>query len=39
MISISFNEIYKEIEKYSKRSVILGSVVGLIVVLITEFAF
>ena len=39
MISISFNEIYKEIEKYSKRSVILGSIFGLIVVLITEFAF
>ena len=37
MVSISFNEILKEVEKYSKKNIILGTLLGLIVVILTEF--
>lgn len=37
MVSISFNEIFKEVEKYSKKNIVLGTLLGLIVVILTEF--
>lgn len=37
MISISVNEILKEIEKYNRLYIYFGIVLGLIVVIITEF--
>lgn len=37
MVSISFNEIYKEVEKYSRKYIIIGTLLGLFVVILTEF--
>ena len=37
MVSISFNEIFKEVEKYNKKNIALGTLLGLIVVILTEF--
>ena len=36
-ITCSFNEIFKEVEKYSKKNIVLGTLLGLIVVILTEF--
>ena len=37
MVSISFNEIFKEVEKYNKKNIVLGTLLGLFVVILTEF--
>ncbi len=37
MISISFNEILNEVEKYNKKYIYLGTLIGLIIVIITEY--
>lgn len=37
MVSISFNEIYREVEKYNKKYIILGTLLGLFIVILTEF--
>ena len=35
--AVAFNEIFKEVEKYSKKNIVLGTLLGLIVVILTEF--
>ena len=37
MISISFNEIYTEVAKYKKKHMYIGVLLGLIIVILTEF--
>lgn len=37
MISISINDIFKEAEKYSKKHLILGFILGLMMTILTEF--
>lgn len=37
MISISINDIFKEAEKYSKKYILIGFILGLVMILLTEF--
>lgn len=39
MISISINDIYSEVEKYNKKYIVIGTLLGLFIVILTEFIF